>query len=217
MDDNKIDELLKGADNRYSIAERYDEWRENDENQANQELENLAKSYGRDELFEEYFIDRVKQLNYLTDKQLLQEAEAFSSICMSEMADGKSLCYSKHYAKITLWREYVDEYCRLYAEVYDYANKQGVKDDPILFASDCAEAYVNGRIPVFHHLKEIYTENWQQKFLLELFDRLVDKIEANNTDIEAHAPLTRKRSQYDETIDMMFPEGIDDGFSMPVE
>ena len=79
MDDNKIDELLKGADNRYSIAERYDEWRENDENQANQELENLAKSYGRDELFEEYFIDRVKQLNYLTDKQLLQEAEAFSS------------------------------------------------------------------------------------------------------------------------------------------
>ena len=159
----------------------------------------------------------MKQLNYLTDKQLLQEAEAFSSICMSEMADGKSLCYSKHYAEITLWREYVDEYCRLYAEVYDYANKQGVKDDPILFASDCAEAYVNGRIPVFHHLKEIYTENWQQKFLLELFDRLVDKIEANNTDVEAHAPLTRNRSQYDETIDMMFPEGIDDGFSMPVE
>jgi len=172
MDDNKIDELLKGADNRYSIAECYDEWRENDENQANQELENLAKSYGRDELFEEYFIDRVKQLNYLTDKQLLQEAEAFSSICMSEMADGKSLCYSKHYAEITLWREYVDEYCRLYAEVYDYANKQGAKDDPILFASDCAEAYVNGRITDFPHLKNTYKEDWQQGFLSTLQDRM---------------------------------------------
>ncbi len=172
MNDNKIEELLKKADNRYSIAERYDEWRKTDEKQATQKLEKLAKSYGKDELFEEYFIDRVKQLNYLTDKQLLQEAETFSSICKSEMADGKSLCYSKHYAESTLWREYVDEYCRLYAEVYDYADKQGVKDDPILFASDCAEAYVNGRITDLPHLKNTYKEDWQQGFLSTLQDRM---------------------------------------------
>ena len=214
MDDKQIEEWLKQADNRYSITERYDEWRKTDEQQADLKLEELAKSYGKDELFEEYFIDRVKQLNYLTDKQLLQEAEAFSKICKSEMADGKSMCYAKHYAESTLWREYVDEYCRLYAEVYDYADKQGVKDNPDLFASNCAEVYVDGQITVFRHLKEIYTEDWQQKFLSELFNRLVDEIEANNCAAEALAHSTRRRTHYDETMDMMFPEGIDDGFSL---
>ena len=174
MDNKKIEELLKQADNRYSIAERYDEWMKTDVKQADLKLEKLAKSYGKDELFEEYFIDRVKQLNYLTDKQLLQEAESFSSICKSEMADGKSLCYSKHYAEITLWREFVDEYCRLIAEVYDYADKQGVKDDPVMFsfASDCAEAYANERITDILHLKETFKADWQQEFLSKLQDRI---------------------------------------------
>ena len=215
MDDKQIEEWLKQADNRYSIAERYDEWRKTDEQQADLKLEELAKSYGKDELFEEYFIDRVKQLNYLTDKQLLQEAEAFSKICKSEMADGKSLCYSKHYAESTLWREYVDEYCRLYAEVYDYADKQGVKDDPILFASDCAEAYVNERITDVLHLKETFKADWQQEFLSKLQDRMMREQEAE-VDFSAFDTLSTRRKTHEEEIwDMMYPDGIDDGFSLP--
>lgn len=215
MDDKRIEELLKQADNRYSIAERYDEWRKTDEKQATQKLEKLAKSYGKDELFEEYFIERVKQLNYLTDKQLLQEAESFSSICKSEMADGKSLCYSKHYAEVTLWREYVDEYCRIYAEVYDYADKQGVKDGPIRFASDCAEAYANERITDIHHLQETFKADWQQEFLSKLQDRMMREQEAELDSSTFDTSSTRWNTHKQETLEMMFPEGIDDGFSLP--
>ena len=215
MDNSKIEELLEQADNRYSIAEQYDEWRKIDKKQATQKLEKLAKSYGKDELFEEYFIDRVKQLNYLTDKQLLQEAESFSSICKSEMADGKSLCYSKHYAEMTLWREYVDEYCRLYAEAYDYADKHGVKDDPIIFASDCAEAYVNERITDVLHLKETFKADWQQEFLSKLQDRMMREREAEVDSSTFDTLSTRWKTRTQETMDMMFPDGIDDGFSLP--
>lgn len=216
MDNKKIEELLELAANRYSIAKRYDEWRETDEKQAEQKLEELAKSYGKDELFQEFFIDRVKQLNYITDKQLLQEAEMFSSICKSEMADGKSLCYSKHYAETTLWREYVDEYCRLYAEVYDYADKQSVKDDPFLFASDCAETYVNGQITDLPHLKNTYKEDWQQGFLFILQDRMMQEQEEAEVDLSTFdAPSTRWKTHEEEIWDIMYPEGIDDGFSLP--
>jgi hypothetical protein len=215
MDNSKIEELLEQADNRYSIAEQYDEWRKIDKKQATQKLEKLAKSYGKDELFEEYFIDRVKQLNYLTDKQLLQEAESFSSICKSEMADGKSLCYSKHYAEITLWREFVDEYCRLYAEVYDYADKHGVKDDPIFFASDCAESYVNERITDVLHLKETFKADWQQEYLSQLQDRMMREQETE-VDPSTFGTLSTRRKTHEEEIwDMMYPEGMDDGFSLP--
>ena len=43
MDDKQIEEWLKQADNRYSITERYDEWRKTDEQQADLKLEELAK------------------------------------------------------------------------------------------------------------------------------------------------------------------------------
>lgn len=105
-------------------------------------------------------------------KTKLQKTESFSSICKSEMADGKSLCYSKHYAEITLCGEFVNEYCRLYAEVFDYADKQGVKGDLFMFASDCAEAYVNERITDLLRLKDTYKDDWQQEFLSKLQDRM---------------------------------------------
>ena len=109
MDPKKIDELLEQADHRFSIAEQYDEWRSIDEKQADEKLKELAKSYDKDGFFEEYFIESVKE-NYLSDRELLNNATHYSDICKSEIASGKSACYAKHYAELKLCREFVDDY-----------------------------------------------------------------------------------------------------------
>ena len=216
MDSKMIDELLEKADNRYSIAERYKRWKITDKKLANDNLERLAKSYENDEFFEEYFIESVKE-NYLSDRELLEDAMNYSEICKSEIASGKSFCYAKHYAEIKLCHEFEDEYCRLLAEVCDFAVKQGVKDDIALFsvASACAEAYVNERITDLSHLKEIYKADWLQEYLSKLQDRIMREQETE-VDPSTFGTLSSRRETHEEAIwDMMYPEGIDDGFSLP--
>lgn len=216
MDSKMIDELLEKADNRYSIAERYKRWKITDKKLANDNLERLAKSYENDEFFEEYFIESVKE-NYLSDMELLEDATNYSEICKSEIASGKSFCYAKHYAEIKLFHEFVDEYCRLLAEVCDFAVKQGVKDDIALFsvASACAEAYVNERISDLSHLKEIYKADWLQEYLSKLQDRMMREQETE-VDPSTFSTLSTRRKTHEEEIwDMMYPEGMDDGFSLP--
>lgn len=216
MDSKMIDELLEKADNRYSIAERYKRWKITDKKLANDNLERLAKSYENDEFFEEYFIESVKE-NYLSDRELLEDAMNYSEICKSEIASGKSFCYAKHYAEIKLCHEFEDEYCRLLAEVCDFAVKQGVKDDIALFsvASACAEAYVNERITDLSHLKEIYKADWLQEYLSKLQDRIMREQETE-VDPSTFGTLSSRRKTHEEAIwDMMYPEGIDDGFSLP--
>lgn len=216
MDSKMIDELLEKADNRYSIAERYKRWKITDKKLANDNLERLAKSYENDEFFEEYFIESVKE-NYLSDMELLEDATNYSEICKSEIASGKSFCYAKHYAEIKLFHEFVDEYCRLLAEVCDFAVKQGVKDDIALFsvASACAEAYVNERISDLSHLKEIYKADWLQEYLSKLQDRMIREQGAEVDSSTFDTSSTRWKTHKEDTLDMMFPDGIDDGFSLP--
>ena len=215
MDTQKIDELLEQGVHGFSIVDRYNEWKAVDEKQADEKLKELAKSYNKDVFFEEYLIESVKG-NYLSDRELLEDATNYSEICKSEIASGKSVCYAKHYAEIKLCREFVDEYCRLLAEVCDFAVKQGIKDDIALFsfASACAEVYVNERITDLLHLKDIYKADWQQEYLSKLHDRIMREQETE-VDTSTFSTLSTRRKTHEEEIwDMMFPEGIDDGFSL---
>ena len=125
--------------------------------------------------------------------------------------------YAEHYAEIKLCREFVDDYCRLVAEVYDYAVKQGAKDDHLLFAfaSDCAEAYVNEHIAELPRLKSIYNADWQQGFLTSLQNRMMKELEGEVDDAGEHNIPSPSKTRTDEIMDMMFPEGVDDGFSLP--
>ena len=216
MDPKKIDELLEQADHRFSIAERYEEWKTSDEKRADENLERLAKSYEKDVFFEEYFIESVKG-NYLSDRELLNDATIYSEICKSEIASGKSACYAKHYAELKLCREFVDDYCRLTAEVCDYAVKHGAKDDHLLFAfaSDCAETYVNEHIAELPRLKSIYKADWQQDFLSSLQDRMMKELEVEEDNAGEHNIPSPRNTRTDEIMDMMFPEGVDDGFTLP--
>lgn len=218
MDPQKIDELLEQADHRFSIVDRYNEWKAIDEKQADEKLKELAKSYNKDVFFEEHLIESVKE-NYLSDMELLEDATNYSEICKSEIASGKSFCYAKHYAEINLCHEFEDEYCRLLAEVCDFAVKQGVKDDIALFsvASACAEAYVNERISDLLHLKDIYKADWQQEYLSKLQDRMMREQETKVAPSTFGTLSTRRKTHEEEIWDMMFPDGIDDGFSLPEE
>lgn len=216
MDTQKIDELLEQGVHGFSIVDRYNEWKAVDEKQADEKIKELAKSYNKDVFFEEYLIESVKG-NYLSDRELLEDATNYSEICKSEIASGKSVCYAKHYAEIKLCREFVDEYCRLLAEVCDFAEKQGIKDDIALFsfASACAEVYVNERITDLLHLKDIYKADWQQEYLSKLLDRMMREQETE-VDPSTFSTLSTRRKTHEEEIgDMMFPDGIDDGFSLP--
>ena len=111
-----------------------------------------------------------------------------------------------------------DDYCRLVAEVCDFADKQGINDDRFLlpFAYACAEVYVNERILDLSNLKDIYKADWQQAFLISLQDRMMKELEVEEDNASVlNIPSPRKRTRTDEIMDMMFPEGIDDGFSLP--
>jgi hypothetical protein len=74
---------------------------------------------------------------------------------------------------------------------------------------------VNGRFTNIHHLKETFKADWQQEYLLKLQDRMMREQETE-VDPSTFGTLSTRRKTYEERIwDMMFPDGIDDGFSFP--
>ena len=196
-------------ENEFTIVSNALDSLKNDERKK--ELELHAKTINKDPVFVDCYINSFEE----GIQEPRKKAEEYCRSYHSCIKDGKSICYAKNYAEIESWREFVEEYCRLYAEVYDYADKQGVKDDPSLFASDCAEAYVNGRITDLIHLKEPYKADWQQEYLSQLQDRIMREQETE-VDPSTFGTLSSRRKTHEEAIwDMMYPEGIDDGFSLP--
>lgn len=196
-------------ENEYTIVSNALDSLKNDERKK--ELELHAKTIKKDPIFVDCYINSFEE----GIQEPRKKAEEYCRSYHSCIKDGESICYAKNYAEIASCGEYVEEYCRLYAEVYDYADKQGVKDDPVLFASDCAEAYVNGRFTDIHHLKETFKADWQQEYLSKLQDRMMREQETE-VDPSTFGTLSTRRKTHEEEIwDMMFPDGIDDGFSLP--
>lgn len=156
-------------ENEFTIISNALDSLKNDERKK--ELELHAKTIKKDPIFVDCYINSFEE----GIQEPRKKAEEYCRSYHSCIKDGKSICYAKNYAAIESCGEFVEEYCRLYAEVYDYADKQGVKDDPNSFASDCAEAYVNKCITETAHLKEKYKEVWQQDFIDLLNDRIIHK------------------------------------------
>lgn len=182
-----------------------------EENERERELEIHAKSINNDPVFVEYYISVFKE--HLSEPRKI--AERYCCAYHRCIKEGKSVCYAMNYAELVSSGEYVDEYCSLYAEICDYAEKHGVKTDPSGFAFACADAYVNGLILKFHHLEETFEEDWQHEFLSKLLDREMREQEAEVDSSTFDVPSTRRKTHKEDTLDMMFPDGIDDGFSLP--
>ena len=58
-------------------------------------------------------------------------------------------------------------------------------------------------------------EDWQHEFLSKLQDRMMREREAEVDSSTFDTLSTRWKTRTQETMDMMFPDGIDDGFSLP--
>ena len=179
-----------------------------EEKERERELEIHAKSINNDPVFVEYYICVFKE--HLSEPRKI--AERYCCAYHRCIKEGKSVCYAMNYAELVSSGEYVDEYCSLYAEICDYAEKHGVKTDPSGFAYACADAYVNGLIIKFHHLEESFKEDWQHEYLSKLLDRVMREQEA---EVDSSTLSTRRKTHEEVIWDMMYPEGIDDGFSLP--
>ena len=199
----------------------YKDLKEQDENLALTEVRIHAKSFGKDKFFENFYVELVTayDTNY-SDEELECHSSQYSKIYHQTIAEGKSACYAQKYAEVkTLYKSPWggDDSLRLVAEIFDFADKKGIDTTDIRnncsnFADDCEEAIVDEYFfSGIEKLRETYKEDWQQEMLTILFNRYMDEIQDYQSKAEYHKP--RRKNLIDDTMDMMFPDGIDDGFT----
>ena len=89
------------------------------------------------------------------------------------------------------------------------------EDDAYLFGDFCTEAADRNLLLRINEFSNKYKEDWQHEFLSKLQDRMMREQE-KEVDTSTFGTLSTRRKTYEEEIwDMMYPEGIDDGFSLP--
>lgn len=194
--------------------------KERDDILALKEVRIHAKSFGKDKYFEKFYVELVTEYDTgYSDEGLEYHSSQYSKIFHQSIAEGKSECYSQKYAELKTLSEspVADESLRLVAEIFDFADQKGVDTTDIRnncsnFADDCEEAYVNERLFTdINKLREAYKEDWQQEMLTILYNRYMDEYYNYQSKVEKEKP--RKSSLVEDTLEMMFPDGIDDGFT----
>lgn len=192
------------------ISSVYRELREIDEKLAVKEIRIHTKSYGKDEHFEKFFMELLTEYDPFTDEEIERYAKNYSELYKKEIAAGKSVCYAKKFAETATFGQYVDEYCRIQAEIYDFAKSQPCSDI-FSFASDCAESYVNEYwLCDLEKLQREYPKKWQQ----EIIAMLTDQYNKSDHVIKHQIHSNKSRSSnIEDTLNLMFPDGIDDGFT----
>ncbi len=179
---------------------------------AIREIQIHAKIYGKDPYFEGFFVELLSEYgNHYSDEEIERYASNYSKLYQQEIASGKSVCYAKRYAESAAFDKYVEEYCRIMADIYEYAENQSDCLDLFSFASDCADIYSNENwFSESEKLRDKYQKDWQQKYL----DILTDQYKKSDH-VMLHPRVTKRKSSSitDDTLEMMFPDGIDDGFT----
>lgn len=199
----------------------YRDLKKQDENLALTEVRTHANSFGKDKFFENFYVELVTVYDTdYSDVELEYHSSQYSKIFHQSIAEGKSLCYAQKYAEVKALYESPwggDDSLRLVAEIFDFADKKGIDTMDIRnncedFADACEGAIVEGYfISGIEKLRETYKEDWQQEMLTILFNRYMDEIQDYQSKAEYHKP--KKKNLIEDTLDMMFPDGIDDGFT----
>ena len=89
------------------------------------------------------------------------------------------------------------------------------EDDAYLFGDFCTEAADRNLLLRINEFSNKYKEDWQHEFLSKLQDRMMREQEAEVDTSTFDVPSTRRKTHEEAIWDMMYPEGIDDGFSLP--
>lgn len=192
------------------IYNAYKELEETDKELAVKEIRIHSHSYGQDKHFEKFFVELLTKYNPFTDDEIERYAKRYSELNKQEIATGKSDCYAQKFAEIAAFEQDVDEYCRIIAEIYDFAKNQPYSDISS-FASDCAELYANEYwLCDLEKLQRKYQKDWQQDIIAILTDRFKKSDHVITQQI--HSKKIRS-SNIEVSLNMMFPDGIDDGFT----
>ena len=193
----------------YELKDQYQEL-------ALSELQLHAKSYGKDMYFENFYVELAIKYRK-SDYELVMLSSRYSSLIQQSIAEGKSLCYAQKYAEQKAINESPEESIRLIAEIFDFADQRGIDTTDIRnncgnFADDCEEAYVNERLfSDINKLREAYKDDWQQEMLTILYNRYMNEYHDYQSKVEKEKP--RKSSLVEDTLEMMFPDRIDDGYT----
>jgi hypothetical protein len=150
----------KGEDDYWAYHDAYD-FIENEE-EKEKELSIHAKSLSDDPVFVERYI-------YLFKEQVensYEMAKEYSKAFHKCIANGKSQNYAHGYAYAVSENNYLDEFCKMFAEAYDMAKEHDKSDgEAISFGKLCTDVLDQG---IYSFLKKEYLrkyhENWQIEF-----------------------------------------------------
>ncbi len=203
------------------VCSVYGDLKKQDENLALTEVRIHAKSFGKDEFFEKFYVELVTEYNIeYSDEELECYSSKYSIIFQQSIAEGKSECYADKYAEKKALCEspwWSESFLRISAEIFDFADKKGIDTTDILsdcgcFANECEESIVNEYFDSdIEKLREKYKKDWQQEMLTILYDRYMNEIQDYQSKAEYHKP--QRKNLIEDSLEMMFPDGIDDGFT----
>ena len=150
----------KGEDDYWAYYDAYD-FIENEE-EKEKELLIHAKSLSEDPVFVERYIYLFKE----QEENSYKMAEEYSKAFHKCIDNGKSQNYAHGYAYAVSENNYMDEYCKIFAEAYDLAKEQNKNDDEaISFGDFCTDVLDQG---IYSFLKteflRKYHEDWQLDF-----------------------------------------------------
>ena len=150
----------KGEDDYWAYRDAYD-FIENEE-EKEKELSIHAKSLSKDPVF----VERYIYLFRLLEENLYEMAKEYSKAFHKCIDNGKSQYYAQGYAYAVSENNYLDEYCKIFAEAYDLAKKHDNDDgEAISFGKLCTDIIDQGISPFLNKkILRKYQEDWQIEF-----------------------------------------------------
>lgn len=165
----KYAECKTSYDNQNLLMNCYEALEEQDKQQANADLMNYFKVTNRDQLFIDYFLNRIATGDRFGERSIEKDVEEFVSNYNEQISNGKSELYAYQYADWLIddyhpifcedyaniyeesinnhkSEEYAKEYAYEYAhELVDVKRRYGISDDEELleFAKSKAKAHIN--------------------------------------------------------------------------
>ena len=151
----------KGEDDYWAYHDAYD-FIENEE-EKEKELSIHAKSLSDDPVFVERYIYLFKEQEENSNEMAKEYSKAFHK-CID---NGKSQNYAHGYAYAVSENNYLDEFCKMFAEAYDMTKEHDKSDgEAISFGKLCTDVLDQG---IYSFLKKEYLRKYHEDWQIEFY------------------------------------------------
>ena len=151
----------KGKDDYWAFYDAYS-FIENEE-EKEKELLIHAKSLSEDSVFVERYIYLFKE----QEENSFEMAEEYSKTFHKCIDNGKSQNYAHGYAYAVSENNYLDEYCKIFAEAYDLAKEHDKNDGKAMsFGKLCTDVLDQG---IYSFLKKEYLRKYHEDWQIEFY------------------------------------------------